>query len=144
MASKVEKACIHYLNLGPWPGYVGFTTSAKDFQREMKRIGIHGEVDFVAHEQAAATTHFFFCKDGICIIVTAPPPSRKHSAEQYAAIMAHEAGHVVEYMRDELAAGKMLGSEAEAYLIQFLVQEFLCIAKTTGRCKRIAPQSQKP
>lgn len=131
---------MHYFNIGPWPGYVGFTTSQKAFAKEMKRLAIEQEVAFSAHERANATTHFFE-KNGKTIAIIAMPSFDEgaHSREQYAALVAHEAMHVIQAMQDELAAGKTLGSEAEAYLIQQIVQESLQIAWNTGMITRREP-----
>jgi hypothetical protein len=63
-------------------------------------------------------------------IIVMCPPSRRASKEQYASLLAHEAVHVVQEMREKLGD---LGSEAEAYLVQQIVQEGLQVAWKTGR-----------
>lgn len=128
---------IHYLNLGPWPGYVGFTTSVAAFEREMKRLKVKDANAFFKNEQANATTHFLNNHGSNLAIICMQPPSKRHSNEQYAGLLAHEATHVVQEMRDNLGD---LGSEAEAYLVQQIVQEGLQQAWKSGRCKRTEPK----
>lgn len=129
---------IHYLNLGPFPGYVGFTTSNDAFQREMRRLNVKGEIGFVSNERSNATTHFLSNHGKSLAIICMQPHSRRHSKEQYAALLAHEATHVVQEMRQDLGE---LGREAEAYLVQQIVQEGLQIAWDTGRETRRSPRA---
>lgn len=128
---------IHYLNLGPWPGYVGVTTSAAAFGREMKRLKVKDADTFIKNEQSNATTHFLNNHGSNLAIICMQPQSKRHSNEQYAGLLAHEATHVVQEMRSNLGD---LGSEAEAYLVQQIVQEGLQQAWKTGRCKRTEPK----
>lgn len=132
------KERIHYLDLGPWPGYVGFTTSADAFSREMKRLKVKDPSRFVSNERSNATTHFFTNHGSALAIICMEPPTRKRTKEQYAALLAHEATHVVQQMRDDLGE---LGKEAEAYLVQQIVQEGLQTAWKTGRVTRREPRS---
>jgi hypothetical protein len=71
-------------------------------------------------------------------VIVMCPPSRKASKEQYASLLAHEAVHVVQEMRDKLGD---LGSEAEAYLVQQIVQEGLQVAWGTNRTIRKEPSA---
>lgn len=137
--AKKDKPCIAYLNMGPWPVYVGFTTSEDDFQREMKRLGVEGSIDFLGHGRAHATTHTLENAGSLCIVIAMEAPTRKRSREQYAALLAHEAVHVVQGLRDELSRSEPLGHEAEAYLVQQIVQECLQMAWDTPRKRRTAP-----
>ncbi len=139
-AASSDEPCITYFNLGPWPGYVGFTTSEDNFAAEMKRLNVD-DAQFLASDNANATTHFLTTKQGkFCRIITIQPfDKKKTSREQYAALIAHEAMHVVQDMQKDLAQGKSLGGEAEAYLIQQIVQESLQVAWATGREIRREP-----
>lgn len=133
---------LHYFNLGPWPFYVGFTTSEAAFAAEMKRLKIGQEVAYLGRERANATTHFFNGTDMVCAIIAAPAfNARKHSREQYAALVAHETAHVVQEMRNELNNGEHLGNEAEAYLAQQIVQECLQIAWNSGKRRSTEPRA---
>lgn len=55
------------------------------------------------------------------------------------ALVAHEAMHVVQEMRKELARGESLGDEAEAYLIQQIVQEAGQFIFCTNKARRTEP-----
>lgn len=127
---------IHYLNTGPWPWYIGFTTEEAAFQREMKRLRVKDPGPGVKSGSNAATHHLVNGSTNMAIIVMCPP-SRRASKEQYASLLAHEAVHVVQEMREKLGE---LGSEAEAYLVQQIVMEGLQVAWNTGRVTRKEPQ----
>lgn len=130
---------IRYFNLGPWPAYCGFTTSEKAFQKEMKRLKIEN-VDFLGRAHANATTHIFTNKGSLCFLITCQPFNRRQqSKEMYAALIAHEAVHVIQEMQKELARGETLGSEAEAYLVQQIVQESLQDAWASTKVRRTEP-----
>ena len=139
-AVKKDRPRIAYFNMGAWPVYVGFTTDEKAFAREMKRLDID-DPDFLGHENAGATTHMYTAKgkSDTYIITIVPFNARKVSREQYAAILAHEAMHVVQDMRRRLAKGESLGDEAEAYLIQQIVQECLQIAWASSKVRSTTP-----
>ena len=126
----MSKPRVHYINLGPFPGFVGFTTSSDAFQREMRRLRVKDAGSYIA-QGANGATHYLRGPSGDrTTIVCVEPPSKRRSKEQYAALLAHEATHVVQDMRQNLGN---LGDEAEAYLVQQIVQEGLQIAWKTGR-----------
>jgi ribosomal protein L30E len=127
---------IHYLSMGPWPWYVGFTTSEDAFQREMKRLRVKDAGSGTRQGSNAATHHLVNGSTNMAIIVM-QPPSRRASKEQYASLLAHEAVHVVQEMRAKLGD---LGCEAEAYLVQQMVQEGLQAAWNTGRVTNRRPR----
>jgi hypothetical protein len=130
---------VHYLNPGPFPVHIGFTTCEKAFNREVKRIGVNGEVEFLASEIANATTHFFRNDhNSLCCIITMPPQTDDKSREQYAALLAHEGLHVVQEMR-ELNRSEPFDHETEAYLLQMIVQEFLQVAWNSDNRRMVAP-----
>jgi hypothetical protein len=131
---------IAYLHPGPYPVYIGFTTSTDAFQRELKRLKVPGEHRAIAHERANGTTHFLTNRDTLTCIIVMQPPTPRISKEQYAALVAHEALHVVQEMRRELARGECFDHESEAYLVQHIVQHCLQIAWRTNRVRRTKPQ----
>lgn len=133
-----DEPCIEYVHLGPWPNFVGFTVSSEAFQNELARLGIP-EQPFMLRESANATTYHFSKGSTNVIIVCMTPLHLRISPEQYAALIAHEALHVIQYMREDINQGECLGREAEAYLMQHFVQEFLQIAKYRNRSRRISP-----
>lgn len=139
MADRPPKG-IRYFNPGPWPVFYGFTTSEKAFHKEIDRV-CGQKVDFLG-PNAGMTTHIFTSKKGTlcCIIAAQPFNARKHSREQYAALVAHEAVHVVQEMSANLAAGKSLGIEAEAYIVQQIVQECLQDAWASPKHRATEPE----
>lgn len=127
---------IRYFNMGQWPVYVGFSSSPKAFEREMKRINIKG-CSFLNSTHANATTHFLTCDDGLtCIIALGDTKDR--SKEQVAALIAHEAMHVVQEMWSHLGETNP-GRECEAYLVQHIVQNCLQEAWKSGKTRSTAP-----
>jgi hypothetical protein len=134
---KRDRPCIEYLPLGPYPGYVGFTTSPRAFQRELRRLKIRESVSFV-NAGAGATTHFLERDGQTTTIIAIPPPSKDRPFEQYAGLVAHEAMHAVQEIWRGMGE-KEPGDECEAYLLQMIVQSCLQVAYKTGRERRLAP-----
>lgn len=131
---------LRYLNMGPWPVFVGITACEKTFQAEMKRLKIEN-IQFLGHSNAGATTHSFVNHSSLCCIIAIVPFSpQQNSKEQYAALLAHEAMHVIQEMRNELAGGKYLGDEAEAYLMQQIVQDGLQFLWKSSKVSRTEPK----
>lgn len=136
---KSTRPRVKYFNLGAWPVFVGFTTCEKAFAAEMRRLGIDN-VSFFGRSSANATTHILEKHGTLCFVITAEPfKSHKISCEAYAALIAHEAMHVIQEMQQVLACGKSLGDEAEAYLIQQIVQECLQVAWGSFKVRRTEP-----
>jgi len=127
-----------YYHMGPWPVHVGFTNSNKAFNREMKRLGITGQS--MVNAGSHATCHEFVDDNGSQLIIVAIKTGKRWSREQVAGMIAHEATHVVEFMRGSLQRGETLGSEAEAYLVQYITQECLATLWKTGRKRSIKPK----
>lgn len=127
---------ITYFNMGPWPVYVGFTTSPKAFKREMDRLGITDQ-PFHASRYANATTHFLENRDQMTAVITMTKP-KGIPVEQVAGLIAHEATHVAQAMWEQLGEREP-GHEAEAYLVQHIVQGCLQEALKTGREKKTEP-----
>ena len=109
-------------HMGPWPVYFGFTTSEKRFKREMKRLGIKGN-PFILNDHSDATLHSLTNPEGkACYILAMRKPRKGITKAQIAAMIAHEAVHVIQYMRENLGP---LGTEAEAYIVQYITQSCL-------------------
>jgi len=134
----MSEAFVSYCNIGPFPGYVGFTTSAKAFQREVKRLKVPEPPKFLASDRANATTHFLE-KDGATTAIITIGKPKGVSFEQYAGLIAHEAVHVAQMLWSDIGE-KAPGDEAEAYLVQHIVQFCLQEAYKTGRERRLIPQ----
>lgn len=131
-----DKPHIAYYNMGAWPLYVGFTTSAKAFNREMKRLNVKPAPAFIS-PGANATMHTLE-KEGTrtCIIAFQKPTGR--SVEQVAGLLAHEAVHVAQELWEAIGETQP-GREAEAYLVQQIVQCCMQNALSTGRTRKEAP-----
>ena len=140
--TKAGMASVNWIHMGQWPCFVGFTTSEKAFKKELKRLNVKEDVSFMGTARANATTHTFYYEDKTCYIVTcAAFDKKKVSRESYAALIAHEVEHVLQYMRDDYARGDSLGVEADAYLMQYLTMMMLADAWKTKRTKAIKPAS---
>jgi hypothetical protein len=133
----VTRERVRYVDLGIWPYFVGFTLSEAAFQREMRRLKIDRAIEWVTAGGSNATTHHFSREGNNLSILCFQPPRRRFSKEQFAAMVAHEALHAVQEMRDCLGD---LGREAEAYTLQTIVQDVLQVAWSTGRLRRLSPR----
>jgi len=138
---------IEYFHMGPWPVFVGATCRPKAFRRELRRLGVTQDVPFLGTPHANATTHIFEHEGQLTLIVTTQKRGRMRK-EAHAALIAHEATHVVQEIRRQLVAAASpahegLGIEAEAYLTQYVTQEVLAVAWGTGRRLRSQPGSTK-
>lgn len=132
-----SKAHIPYLNMGPYPCFLGFTMSPKAFRRELKRLDV-GETDFLGRSSANATTHILeHPKRETCFIIALRKP-KAASVEQVAALVAHEAVHVAQDLWRAIGEQNP-GHEAEAYLVQHIVQFCLQEALGSGLERRVVP-----
>lgn len=110
---------VKYIAMGSWPVLVGFTDSKKAFSKLVKDVECSDTYGWMATSTALATTHCFVEEDGTkCFIVTFDPDI---STENLPSIVAHEAWHVVEGIYAYVGEDTF-GSEATAYLIQYLVE----------------------
>jgi hypothetical protein len=128
-----------YLHMGPWPGFVGLCFDEKVFHKEMQRLDVREKVDFLGSERAHATLHHFITPHGQAVYILALGPVKGRTKEQVAGLVAHEATHVVQNMRVDIAMGKSLGDEAEAYLVQMIVQEALQSLWKSNKVRRLEP-----
>jgi 4-hydroxyphenylpyruvate dioxygenase-like putative hemolysin len=127
---------ITYFNMGAWPIFVGFTQSRKAFNKEMKRLG-NKDVRFLASNHASATTHILE-KDGTTACIIALGDVKGRSPEQIAGLIAHEAVHVAQELWANVGEREP-GKEAEAYLVQQIVQECLQIVNESGKVRSTTP-----
>lgn len=141
MVRVTARKRVSYLHPGPYPVYIGFTDCPQAFAREVKRLKIDDPPQMLGHERANMTTHIFENKGTLCFIIAAQPYTRKVSREQYAALIAHEAMHVVQEMQRELARGNVFDDESGAYLLQHITQHCLQQAWQTGRVRKTTPDA---
>jgi len=127
---RVRKGRVTYLEMGSWPLHLGVTMCEKTFRRELDRIGITGDHKLLCTPWSDATTHHFEDKKGALVVIIGlrHPCEKGASDAQYAALVAHESLHAVQVLRNRINDGDCLGMEAEAYLLQSIVQSCLEIA----------------
>lgn len=129
---------LRYLDQAMWPIHVAVTADQVAFDREMRRLGID---TFPICASNGATTHVFERKGhSLLMIVGLTPEYREYSWTQVAAMLAHEAVHVVQNVNDVLSPQAALGDETEAYLVQWVTQESLCFFYETGGTRRVKPR----
>lgn len=110
------------IHLGPYPIKLLFLTSKLDFNKYVTKLGCPDNYP----ENHGQIYRFLSDEDEILLIIVAPPPFRLSvTRNQYAAMLAHEATHAAQYVRECLSENEPLGSEPEAYLVQYIVQECL-------------------
>lgn len=147
MGRKKDKPHIKYFNMGPWPVYIGFTMNEEDFAKEMARLCPGQDVAFLGTDQAGATCHILTNAGTLTAIITIHEPSKAIQPELYASMIAHEVVHALQATRDHLVnsdhGSEGMGTEGEAYFVQYLVQGMLQIAWDTGRTNRTEPTKEK-
>lgn len=130
---------VHWLQTGQWPCYIGFTTDEGAFRRCMKRMDVSDPPQWIMGGANATMHTFERPSGGTTFIICMTPHNRKVSREQYAAMIAHEALHVVQEMERTYYTGGRFDDESSAYLLQHIVQHCLQHAWNTGRTRRAAP-----
>lgn len=133
-----DKPHIRYLNMGPWPVFVGITQSETDFAKEMARLGIDG-VSFVCGEFANATMHALVNRGQLNCIIAIQPKSRHLSVQAFAALVAHEATHAVQEIEASLYNEGRMDRESAAYLVQYITQEALGEFSGSNKVRRVEP-----
>lgn len=131
---------IEYCGMGPWPMYLGFTTSEDDFGKEMERLCVSNPPPFLGSDHAHATLHTFDAPSfsGLTCIITMEKQPRKKAVEQIAGLLAHEATHVAQLLWEYIGEDRP-GKEAEAYLVQSVTQFCMQQLLDTGRVRKEAP-----
>lgn len=129
---------MHWFNSGQWPCYIGFTTNRTAWRNECKRLGL-GRLPFVVGHGNAMCRTIEGNRGGLMVVITAVKPSKRVSWEAYAAMIAHEAVHAMQFIKERYSANEPLGVETEAYLVQYITQECLQVAYNTGRSIATCP-----
>lgn len=109
---------VEHISMGPWPVLVGFTDNKKAFEKQMKKVDCKG-LQFQLNDTCLATTSHLYDADGVNYFVVTFSPDIK--SENLPSVVAHEAWHVVEGIYEQVGEDTF-GSEATAYLIQYLVE----------------------
>ena len=109
------------------PVYIGFTTSKKKFEMEMKRLNANTYAGCYDKKSLsnATTTCLTKARCGMTIIV-ALNTKKDPSDVELAGLMAHESLHCLDYILDGIGEDSNAG-EFRAYTIQWLVQQFMRI-----------------
>lgn len=130
---------VHWMHPGQWPVYIGFCTDEGAFQRCMKRMKVDDPPPWITNGSNATTHTRVKGNGGTTFVICIRPQTRKHSREQYAALIAHESLHVVQEMERTLYPSGRFDDESSAYLLQHIVQHCLTQAWNTGRTRKSEP-----
>lgn len=118
---------IKYLPRTLFPCHIAFTLSEASYKKELKRLNVDLEEAgaFVKEGAHAQVTQLMNDKHGTIYIVTMlPDKARKMHRNQIAAMLAHEAVHVTDWIFED-AHEKYPGMETRAYLTQHILQNLL-------------------
>lgn len=116
---------VTYIELGPYPGYVGITFDPGAFKQELKRLGIKEPVPYVTGSAAATTNKFEHPVSGVTALVSLDLTAAKgKSIEQIYALFVHEAVHVKQFIFEHIGEDHP-AVEQEAYFIQYIAQKFM-------------------
>lgn len=107
-----------WLDQGWQPAHIGFCPSKKAWKREMRKMGCEGE----PWPSAAGSTQTFDSGGKRCIIVTVAEGCEKHHSRiEIAGLIAHEATHVWQKVREHMGEDQP-SIEFEAYSVQAIFQ----------------------
>lgn len=124
MAGRSNQNNIRYIELGPYPLYLGIAFTEKAFLKEMKRLGIVDPPEFVL-SGADATMHSFTRNkhNTVCIIAinAAHALKQKRTHAQIVGLITHECVHVWQECKAQMREENP-GREIEAYFIQSITQ----------------------
>ena len=116
---------IKYYDIGPYPGvWFGVTNNPGNFKKELNRLGITQEVNFI-NPGFNAMAHRFINKDELNLIVTFKHIETNPEYMTYG-LLVHEAVHVWRMLLDYIGDNCNDHDEIEAYHIQNIAQ---CLIK---------------
>lgn len=117
MSKKADSDRIVWIDRGWQPVSIGFCPSKKAWRREMRRIG-----QSEPYPKNAGRASFYRHKGSAGAIVTlGDHVEGAHSRVEIAGVLAHEATHVWQHIREEIGEEKP-SSEFEAYSVQAIFQ----------------------
>lgn len=127
---------VEYFHMGPFHCFVGFTLSPEAYTKELNRLCIKpDEHDNFTLDEDGACTHLFTHKGYLTAIITMGGLSKGRDFAQIAALIAHEACHVVQALWRHSGETRP-GDEAEAYLVQYISQRCLYAIQAWRKAKR--------
>ena len=117
-----DKPAIKYIDktLVLSPCYIGFCTTEKAFNKELKRLNVKGEWPSFLGKYGHATTHFIERgKDVTCIVCL--DSTKRRTKVQVHALLVHEAVHVWQQIKKTMGESNP-SEEFEAYALQNICQ----------------------
>lgn len=107
------------------PYYYTLCTTPKRFKKVLVHLKVPADVrpEFLKTDHADATVHFFESEEKLCAVLCMPRAKDK-APEQIAGLIAHEAVHLWQAVRDAIGE-KHPSSEFEAYSVQAITQRWL-------------------
>lgn len=113
----------HWLINGVFPCNIGFTRSRKQFYKAVKTYASNPE-EYEFGDDAARLTIIAKPKDNYFRTFIITVNWEGESKATMAALIAHEATHLCQYLWEQIGEHEP-GHEAEAYLVQSIVQQIL-------------------
>lgn len=108
-----------WLNMGPFPYYVGFCQTEAAFNAVMRRLKMCKPWPQWVSTDAAC--HSFVSNQGKqCVVICIEMGD--HSLISTMALIAHEAVHAMQFMEKDLYPGGRFDDETQAYLVQYITQ----------------------
>jgi len=117
----------HWLNrrLIELPYYYRLCITEKDFKRELKRLNIKYDVDFLSSSHADATCHFMYeAKGKKQIVIVCLGDTDGRSITEIYGLLIHEATHIWQGACDHIGE-KNLGIDMEGYAIHTIAPELI-------------------
>jgi len=110
--------------------YYCLVTTPELFKRELKRIGVEGDLDYTATPASNATCYEFE-KDGKTIYIVTIKEWEGHDPLEVAGLIVHEATHIKQHVM-RLIGEKAPSDEFEAYMMQNIAANLMqCFVEQT-------------
>jgi hypothetical protein len=126
---------IEYLQKSFFPVWIGFVSTEKEYDKELKRLGVVKTHEFISRQHSNATLHSLITPSGKYIMLMCIDAKKadkeKRCPNEVCGLMLHESVHVWQNVRDYI--GEKQTVETEAYFIQDVCQFFIeCFERSTG------------
>lgn len=129
-----------YVDMGPYPGWVGICFDPGTFEREMRRLGVENPPPFINGDLAHATTHSFVhpMNGAMNLVCVDGKQARSRLDVEMIGLLVHEAVHVKQHVFADIGE-QSPGAEQEAYFVQHVAQWFARAWKDERRTKQAQP-----
>lgn len=119
-----DRVCYLNRTLVISPYHIGLCVTEKAFQAEMRRLRVPRKnwPEWIGGTRSDATAHFFESDEQRLLAIVCIRPDKKLSREQTYALLAHEAVHVWQAIKEEIHE-KTPSDEFEAWSIQSICLE---------------------